>query len=134
MEGIHPSQLKQLYGYVKGKGMYVAQHSCGDIREVFGDLVDIGMDIYNTFQPEIYDVKGMKREYGRDVTFYGGISTQRLLPFGSPEDVRRETLEMMETVGRDGGYIAAPTHSIPNDVPTENILAFLDAVRGQQVS
>ena len=125
-------RLRQLYGYVKGKGMYVAQHSCGDIREVFGDLTDIGMDIYNTFQPEIYDVRKMKGEYGQSVTFYGGISTQRLLPFGSPDDVRRETQWMIDIVGKGGGYICAPTHSMPNDVPTENILAFLDAVRGQQ--
>ncbi|MCL1896441.1 MAG: uroporphyrinogen decarboxylase [Clostridiales bacterium] len=131
-EFILPRQ-KLMYDYVKSKGMYVAQHSCGDIREVFGSLVDAGMDIYNTFQPEIYDVSAMKREYGQSVTFYGGISTQRLLPFGSPDDVRRETKEMMDIVGRGGGYIAAPTHSIPNDVPTENILAFLDTVQGQRV-
>jgi len=124
-------RLREQYDYVKSKGMYVAQHSCGDIRGVFHDLVEIGMDIYNTFQPEIYDVAKMKREYGDDVTFYGGISTQRLLPFGSPDDVRRETREIMDVAGKNGGFIAAPTHSIPNDVPTENILAFLDVAQNQ---
>ena len=124
-------RLRFQYDYVKGKGMYVAQHSCGDNREIFADLVDIGLDIYNTFQPEIYDVREMKREYGGSVTFYGGISTQRLLPFGTPEDVRAETREMMDIVGKDGGFVVAPTHAIPDDVPTENILAFLDAVKGQ---
>jgi len=129
-EFIRP-RLKRQYDYVKDKGMYVAQHSCGDIREVFADLVDLGLDIYNTFQPEIFDVEKMKREYGKHVTFYGGISTQRLLPFESPDGVRRETRKMMDVVGKDGGFIVAPTHAIPNDVPTENILAFLDAVQNQ---
>ena len=129
-EFIRP-RLKRQYDHVKGKGMYVAQHSCGDIREVFSDLVDIGMDIYNTFQPEIFDVREMKREYGQNVVFYGGISTQRLLPFGSPEVVRDETKKIMDICGVNGGYIAAPTHAIPNDVPTENILAFLDVVQNQ---
>ena len=129
-EFIRP-RLKRQYDYVKSKGMYVAQHSCGDIREVFSDLVDMGLDIYNTFQPEIFDVGLMKREYGRDVTFYGGISTQRLLPFETPDGVRREVRRLMDVLGKDGGYIAAPTHAIPNDVPTENIVAFLDTVQNQ---
>jgi len=129
-EFIRP-RLKQQYDYVKDKGLFVAQHSCGDIREVFSDLVDLGLDIYNTFQPEIFDVDEMKREYGQDITFYGGISTQRLLPFESPDVIRKVTRRMMDVIGKDGGYIAAPTHAMPNDVPTENILAFLDVVQNQ---
>ncbi len=124
-------RLREQYDYVKTKGMYVAQHSCGDIRDVFPDLVELGLDIYNTFQPEIYDIAQMKRDYGEDITFYGGISTQRVLPFGTPEEVREETKRTMEIVGKGGGFIAAPTHAIPNDVPTENILAFLDVVQNQ---
>jgi len=126
-------RLKTQYDHVKSKGMYVAQHSCGDIREVFSDLVDLGLDIYNTFQPEIFDVAYMKREFGRSVTFYGGISTQRLLPFEKPDIVRSEVQRIISVVGEDGGYICAPTHAIPNDVPTENIIAFLDTVRNQQI-
>lgn len=124
-------RLKQQYDYVKSKGMYVAQHSCGDVSDVFGDLVDIGMDIYNTFQPEIYDVEEMKRQYGQDVTFYGGVSTQQVLPFGTCDEVREQTRYLINVVGKNGGYICAPTHSIPSDVPTENIIAFLDTVQNQ---
>ena len=129
-EFIRP-RLKTQYDHVKSKGMYVAQHACGDIREVFSDLVDLGLDIYNTFQPEIFDVAFMKREYGNDVTFYGGVSTQRLLPFEKPDVVQNEIRRIIDVVGKDGGYICAPTHAIPNDVPTENIIAFLDAVQNQ---
>lgn len=124
-------RLKQQYEYVKSKGMYVAQHSCGDVSDIFGDLVDIGMDIYNTFQPEIYDVEEMKRDYGQDVTFYGGVSTQQVLPFGTSNEVRQQTHYLIDVVGKGGGYICAPTHSIPSDVPTENIIAFLDTVQNQ---
>lgn len=111
--------------------MAVAQHSCGDVSEVFPDLVELGMDIYNTFQPEVYDVAEMKRLYGSRVTFYGGVSTQRLLPYTTPDEVRAETKRLMKVLGKGGGYIVAPTHAIPDDVPTANILAFLDAVRNQ---
>jgi uroporphyrinogen decarboxylase len=124
--------LGSMYSHVKDKGRYLCLHSCGDIHEVFSDLVDLGLDIYNTFQPEIYDVKKVKQEFGKDLTFYGGISTQSLLPFGTPDEVRKETREIMEIMGKDGGYVAAPTHSMPPDIPVENVQAFLDAVRNQR--
>ena len=125
-------ELARMYGAVKARGMKVAQHSCGDISELFPDLIELGLDIYNTFQPEIYDVEEMKRLYGAELTFYGGISTQRLLPFAMPEEIKAETRRLMKVIGSGGGYIVAPTHSIPDDVPTENILAFLDAVQNQK--
>jgi len=120
-----------MYSYVKSRGRYLCQHSCGDIHEVFGDLIELGLDMYNTFQPEIYDVKKVKEEYGNDLTFYGGISTQTVLPFGSPDEVRQETRKMMDIMGVNGGYVVAPTHSMPPDIPVENVIAFLDVVRNQ---
>jgi uroporphyrinogen decarboxylase len=124
--------IQRMYSYVASKGMLVAQHSCGDIHELFDDLVEAGLAIYNTFQPEVYDVESMKRRYGSSVTFYGGISTQRLLPFASPDEVKREMRRLMLIIGKGGGYIVAPTHSIPDDVSTDNILAFLEVVRNQK--
>jgi uroporphyrinogen decarboxylase len=123
--------LKKMYDSIKSKGLYLCQHSCGDIHEVFGDLIDMGLDIYNTFQPEIYDVQAIKREYGKDLTFYGGVSTQHVLPFGTPDEVKEQTRNMLEIMKPNGGYIAAPTHAMPNDIPVENMLAFLDVVRNQ---
>lgn len=124
-------RLAKMYSKAKNEGFYVTQHSCGDIHDVFPDLVEIGLDVYNTFQPEVYDIKFMKEEYGKDITFYGGVSTQQLLPNADPEKVKSETKRLMKIIGEDGGYIVAPTHSIPNDVPTENILAFLEVVQNQ---
>jgi len=123
--------LKRQYDHVKARGMDVAQHSCGDCSEVFPDLVSLGLDIYNTFQPEVYDIRKFKALYGKDITFFGGISTQTLLPFKNPEEVRQAVRDITAILSRDGGYIIAPTHAMPHDIPTENVLAFLEACRNQ---
>jgi len=120
--------VEKMYLRVKSKGLIVSQHSCGDIHEIFSDLIDAGLDVYQTFQPEIYDIKGIKDKFGKDLTFWGGISTQTLLPFALPEEVRRVTRQTMEILGREGGYIAAPTHSIPGDVPAENVMAMIEVL------
>ena len=124
-------RIARMYKMVKDAGKYVSQHSCGDIHELFPDLIDIGLDCYQTFQPEIYDVKKIKKEYGNHLSFWGGISTQRLLPFASPDEIKKETRELIGIIGAGGGYIAAPTHSIPGDVPPENMLAMIEAMENQ---
>lgn len=120
-----------MYERVKKHDLYVAQHSCGDNSELFGDLIDMGLDIYNTFQPEIYQVEKFKKEFGNHITVYGGVSTQGILSKGSPEEVKREVRRMMGILGANGGYIAAPTHQITSDIPMENILAFVETVKKQ---
>lgn len=124
-------RMARMYGRVKERGLAVSQHSCGDIHEIFPDLIDIGLDIYQTVQPEIYDLRQLKKEYGGSLTFWGGISTQRLLPFASPDEVRRVTRETLRLMGAGGGYVAAPTHAVPGDVPPENVLAMLEVFRSQ---
>lgn len=124
-------RMARMYERVKSKGLVVMQHSCGDIHEIFPDLIEIGLDVYQTFQPEIYDIKKTKQEYGNDLSFWGGISTQRLLPFASPKEIRRVTRETMEILGQNGGYIAAPTHAVPGDVPPENIIAMIEEFQNQ---
>ena len=124
-------RLKRMYARAKGAGKFVIQHSCGDIGEIFPDLIDIGLDVYNTFQPEIYDIRAVKREFGRDLSFWGGISTQRILPSGTPEQVHDVVIETMRVMGEGGGYVAAPTHAVPYDVPPENLLAMIDVFINQ---
>ena len=124
-------RMKILYQYAKQNNKFVMQHSCGDIEEIFPDLIEIGLDVYQTFQPEIYDMKKIKEKYGEKLAFWGGISTQRLLPFASPQEVRYVTRQTMEIMGKGGGYIAAPTHAVPCDVPTENIIAMLEVFNNQ---
>lgn len=124
-------RLAKMYGRVKEKGLIVSQHSCGDIHEVFPDLIHAGLDVYQTFQPEIYDIKKVKKEYGDHLTFWGAISTQRLLPFATPDEVKRVTRETIQILGENGGYIAAPTHAVPGDVPPENIIALVNVLQNQ---
>lgn len=119
-------RVARMYDKAKQNGKFVLQHSCGDINELFPDLIEIGLDVYQTFQPEIYDIKAVKREYGSDLTFWGGISTQRVLPWVTPDEVRKVTREMIEVMGVGGGYIAGPTHAVPGDVPPENIVAMVE--------
>lgn len=120
-----------MYARAKQAGKYVMQHSCGAIQELFPDLIDMGLDIFNTFQPEVMDVNFCKREYGRHLTFYGGISTQQVLPRVSPGELREVIKRMIALVGKDGGYIVAPTHAIPRDVSPENIVTFIETVQAQ---
>jgi len=124
-------RVQAMYARAKTAGKFVMQHSCGAVQELFPDLIGMGLDIFNTFQPEVMDVSFCKREYGRHLTFYGGISTQKVLPFVGPEELKGGIREMIATIGAAGGYIVAPTHAIPRDVPPENIVAFIETVRGQ---
>jgi uroporphyrinogen decarboxylase len=122
--------LERMYGVVRRAGKYVMIHSCGDVDEVFDDLIAAGLNCFNPFQPEVMDVHALLPRYRGRLAFHGGLSTQRTLPFGTVEEVRAETHRLLE-LGRDGGYIFAPAHDIEGDVPLENILAFVDVLHGQ---
>ena len=124
-------RMAKMYEKAKSGGNYIVQHSCGAVQELFPDLIDIGLDIFNTFQPEIMDPQEMKQKFGDKLTFYGGISTQQVLPFVKPQELREEIRRMISIVGENGGYILAPTHAIPKDVPVENILTFIDLAQNQ---
>ena len=114
---------------VKSAGKIAALHSCGNISDILRDLIDIGLDIYQTVQPEIYDLKKLKTEYGKDLSFWGAISTQRLLPFATPAELTAVTRDTISIMGMGGGYIAGPTHQAPADVPAENIIALIEAFK-----
>jgi len=121
--------MKELFAKVKSKGKYVLLHCCGNIEEIFPDMIEIGLDVYNTVQPEIYDLSKIKKEYGKDLTFWGAISTQQLLPNASAEEVYKTSVETICTLGRDGGYLFSPTHALTPDIPIENVRAMLKAVK-----
>ncbi|NLF69088.1 MAG: uroporphyrinogen-III decarboxylase-like protein [Candidatus Anammoximicrobium sp.] len=122
--------LRRLYGFCHAHGKYVMIHSCGDVDELFDDLVAAGVNCFNPFQPEVMDVFSLLERYRGRLAFLGGLSTQRTLPFGTPDDVRRES-ERLLAAGCAGGYLFAPAHAVEGDVPLENMLAFIDAAQRQ---
>jgi uroporphyrinogen decarboxylase len=128
-EFIYP-QLRRMYDAVHAGGKRVMIHSCGDVAELFDDLIELGLDCFNPFQPEVTDVPAMLQRYRGRLAFYGGLSTQRTLPYGTVDDVRRESRQLL-ALGRDGGYIFAPAHAVEGDVPLENMLAFIEEAQSQ---
>ena len=123
--------LERMYGKVRRAGKFVLQHSCGDIREIMDDLYDIGLNAYNTFQPEIYGYSYAQKIFGK-IAIWGGLSTQRDLPFDTPEEIRRVTGELLAAFPH-GGLIAAPTHDIPGDAIPENVIAMWEVFEAQKV-
>ena len=122
--------LKRMYAAVRDAGKAVFIHSCGDVDELFDDLVGIGLNVFNPFQPEVMDVFALIEQYRGRLAFHGGLSTQRILPYGSVDDVRRETRRLLDA-GRAGGYIFAPAHAVEGDVPLENMLAMIAEIQNQ---
>ena len=120
-----------MYRLVKSKGKYVMIHCCGKVDELFPDLIECGLDIFNPFQPEVMDVFEMKKRYGDRLCFYGGISTQRTLPYGTVAEVKDEVNRLIDIVGENGGYIASPAHDIPADAKPENIATMIEVLQSQ---
>jgi uroporphyrinogen decarboxylase len=124
-------RIAKLYGLVKAAGKRVFIHSCGKVDELLPDLIECGVDVFNPFQPEVMDVEEVKRAWGDRLTFFGGISTQKTLPYGTPSDVRAEVRRLLRRIGRNGGYIAAPAHDVPKDARPENVAVMLEELRTQ---
>jgi len=104
-------------------------HSDGNVEPIIGDLIEIGVDILNPVQPECMDPADLKRRFGDRLSFWGTIGTQSTFPFGTADDVRLEVKIRAMTVGRGGGLFLAPTHFVEPEVPFENIVAFVEAVK-----
>lgn len=124
-------RVQRLFDAARSAGKYVSIHCCGRVQELFPQLIDMGLDCFNPFQPEVMDPYEMKREYGARLTFWGGVSTQRLLPYGTPEQVRAEARRLLREVGRGGGYILSPAHQLPGDARPENVMALIETVNEQ---
>ncbi|HOZ46473.1 MAG TPA: uroporphyrinogen decarboxylase family protein [Candidatus Hydrogenedentes bacterium] len=111
------------------RGLPVAYHSCGAIRDIIGDLIEIGVDVLNPIQCNCpgMEAADLKREFGDLLTFMGGVDTQGLLPSGTANEVRRATATLIETMTSDGGgCILAASHTVPPETPLDNIFAMYD--------
>lgn len=121
--------LARIYAFAKTHGRAVFHHSCGHVTPIVPDLIDIGLDILHPIQPETMDIARLKHEYGRYLTFCGGVPTQGLLVTGTPDEVRAEVRRLKQEMGRGGGYILEPGITIQADVPAANLFALIDEAR-----
>jgi len=122
--------LARIFDVGKSRGLWVAYHSCGSLRPIIPDLIEIGLDVLNPVQCNCpgMDPLELKSEYGPALSFMGGVDPQDLLPNGSADEVYRATLRLVEGMtGGGGGYILAASHAVPPETPIENIFAMYKA-------
>ncbi|MGA2762070.1 MAG: uroporphyrinogen decarboxylase family protein [Spirochaetia bacterium] len=122
-------RLARIYAVYQSAGLPVFQHSCGDLRAILSDFVDMGLSVLHPLQPKAMPQEEVEKACGGRVTFFGGIDTQELLPFGKPEEVRKSVESCVRLFGRQGGYIIAPSQEVMSDVPIENVHALVSAIQ-----
>lgn len=118
-------------GLIRRAGAVSMHHTCGAVAEIIPDMIDCGLQVLQSVQPEAagMSLAALKREFGRDLCFHGGVSIQKTMPFGSAGDVRNEVKRIAGIVKPEGGYVFCTSHNIQADTPVRNILALLDAYR-----
>lgn len=109
--------------------LLVFYHSCGYVKPMIPHLIEAGIDVLNPVQPECMDFGEIHAMYGDRLSFHGTIGTQSTMPFGTPDDVRREVYKNLEIAGDKGGLFVAPTHMLEPEVPIENVVAYIKACR-----
>ncbi|MCX6623880.1 MAG: hypothetical protein NTY38_23005 [Acidobacteria bacterium] len=121
----------RLFAAAKSTGKPLLFHTCGAVASLIPDLIEAGVDVLNPVQVAAagMDTERLKREFGRDLAFWGAIDTQRVLPQGTREDVREEVRRRLDHLNHDGGYVLAAVHNIQADVPPENVVAMYEAAR-----
>ena len=130
---IKPRQ-QELFSFIKKKAPHakIFFHSCGSVYHFIGDLIEAGVDILNPVQVAAADMdsKRLKKEFGNDVVFWGGgVDTQRVLPYGTPQEVRDEVKRRLDDLAPSGGFVFATVHNIQGDVPPENIVAMWETLQ-----
>ena len=123
--------FKQMADVAKKYGAHYYQHSCGSVRDMIPAFIETGVEVLDPLQ---VSAKGMipaelKDLFGHLITFSGGVDEQQLLPFGTPQQVKEETRNLIRTMSKNGGFFLGPTHNFQEDIPTENIVAMYEAVK-----
>jgi len=134
-----PAQYRQWYGprhrYIVERirahrpDVRIAFHCCGHVTPLIGDLIEIGIDVLEAVQAETMDIAFLKREFGRDISFWGGVGAQSVLARTTREEVVAGVRETLGVMAPGGGYIAAPCHTLTEEVRFGSVLAFHEAVR-----
>ena len=134
-------RLKDLIGFIKtslakkkpvGEKGYIFFHSCGNIRPIIPDFIEMGIDIINPVHISATGMEpaALKRDFGSDITFWGGgVETQHVLPNGTPEEIKEDVKKNLAALMPNGGYVFNTVHNVQPDVPAENIVAMIEAMR-----
>jgi len=128
---IKPRQKRLVEHLKKHSKAKIFYHSCGSVVTLIPDLIEVGIDILNPVQVSAagMDTKELKKNFGKDLTFWGSIDTQHVLPFGSKREVRDEVKKRIDDLAAGGGFVLAAVHNIRPEVPPENIVTMLEAAR-----
>jgi uroporphyrinogen decarboxylase len=120
--------MRKMIALVHDAGAYAFHHNDGAVRKIIPDLIEAGIDVLNPIQWRCAGMEraGLKRDFGDRLVLHGGVDNQQTLPFGTPDDVRREVLDNLRILGAGGGYILAPCHNIQPVTPVANILALYE--------
>lgn len=121
-------RLSKMFAPFVERGIPILMHSDGQIQKILPDLVEIGLTTLNPVQPEVLDHAWLVEHFKGKLSFYGGISTQTVLPYGTPDDVRNTVAACVNTLAPGGtGLVIAPSHRMMADIPMENVSALLEA-------
>jgi|WetSurMetagenome_2_1015567.scaffolds.fasta_scaffold148988_1 uroporphyrinogen decarboxylase len=119
----------QYLALARSHGVRTMHHTCGAVRALLPQFIEAGLDVLQSLQPEARGMvaEELKAEFGARLAFQGGLSIQRLLPFGTPQGIRAEVRRLAEVMRPGGGYIFGTSHNLQADTPVANLLALLDA-------
>jgi uroporphyrinogen decarboxylase len=123
----------KVYDAVHAQGKVVISHSCGSVVDIMPDIIEIGLDVLESVQPEARGMNPyeLKRRWGEDIVFWGALGSQSTVQFGTPAQIHAEVERLCREMGRGGGYILAPAKSIQPGTPVENAAAVVEAFTGQ---
>jgi uroporphyrinogen decarboxylase len=124
---IFKPHLARMYDLVHSKDKYTLSHCCGNVTDIVPDVSEIGLDVLESVQPEAMDPYALKKAYGEQITFWGGLGSQSVIPFGTPEEIGREVQRLCTEMGCGGGYILTSAKALQPETPTENAAAVVEA-------
>jgi uroporphyrinogen decarboxylase len=118
----------RIFAAIHAQGKWAIMHCCGSAAEIMGDIVEIGLDVLESVQPEAAGMNpyGLKKAWGDRITFWGGLGSQSTIPFAKPAEVRQEIRRLRREMSRGGGYILAPAKPLRPETPTENAVAIVE--------
>jgi uroporphyrinogen decarboxylase len=124
----HKQRYARIFRAIHDQGKRAIMHCCGSVAAIMGDIIEIGLDVLESVQPEAAGMNpyDLKKKWGDRITFWGGLGSQSTIPFAAPAEVRREVQRLRSEMGRGGGYILAPAKPLRPETPTENAVAVVE--------